>query len=289
MKIASAQITRRSFLGVAGASVVASVASATGNPLLLRSPMRVHVAVDSEVSLKALDCTLAFSELCVQTVFSSSELLRASVTRSAKVGTEPSTVRLFSPGQRSAAFEKLPWLIFGPWLGSEQKLISLLRRSQAVYIDDPALSLQLTDILGSRQTPARSLIGLYSSFDQIVNFASLRISSNAMGEVRDIAVNLHLQDTTNALEAANVHRLMANSGSIPSLRVVAAHSARPAVHISCKRGQLRIPLYSARERRETLPLRLQHFVAVARGEVNSFLTMQDAANTLKLPAKRYAS
>jgi hypothetical protein len=38
------------------------------------------------------------------------------------------------------------------------------------------------------------------------------------------------------------------------------------IHVTCVRGQLHIPLYSAEERAQTLPSRLQHFVLVARGE-----------------------
>jgi hypothetical protein len=166
-------------------------------------------------------------------------------------------------------------LIFGRWQGYEPMLLHLLQRRLAIYVDDPALAVKLGKGRVVHPHQERSLAGLTSMMDPALEHAESRLRSGVMGDVSDLAVVIRNRDEISDLEVAAALRQLAKHKRVPKERRMVTRNLQAGIHVTCVRGQLHVPLYSAEERTQTLPLRLQHFALVARGEVMPAISLPE--------------
>lgn len=289
MTFLSGQLSRRTFLSGAGASLAATVAQAAAKPLLPPPPIRVQVLLDDQQSLQFLGSVLTHHDFDVRTIITRSFDLVAPLDRlleKRKLSPLHFALDADAPHSISAG---LPMLVFGNWINKDRQLIPLLRQRVTAYLDDPDLSHRIAARAASRLLAERSLVGLYSPLDPVAEFAVQRVHSGGMGPVVDIVTNIDPRDATNAWEAAAIQRRLVREQKHIRFRTVAARKAVSAVTVTCSRGIISIPLYSVREREESLTIRLSHFASVARGEHESALTIENIADVSLRRAMLYTS
>lgn len=148
----------------------------------------------------------------------------------------------------------------------------------SIYIDDPLLAKRLAKRIGLTSSPKSSLVGLTSVLDPAVAHTAQRLRSDVMGKISALAVSTRCGDLIGQLEAAVALQQLGQGHLDIKPRRIKTRNVRPAIHITCARGQLVIPLYSEEERLQALPFRLEHFVAVTRGEVESAISLKDMAS-----------
>jgi hypothetical protein len=259
--------TRRTFLEGAGAAVAATFAHASLNTLLTDRSLEVAALLDGEASLAALGGVIASPFLSLRAAIVSSAALRAEANNLLRQAAMAVVASDLSLRQTAVLQRRDALLIFGRWQGTEPTLSPVLHRRSAIYVDDPALAMKLGKARSVYFRPERTLVGLISMMDSAVTHAESRLRSGVMGKISDIAVVIRNRDDISELEAAAALRQLAEGKTTPKARRVATLNVKPSIHITCCRGRLNIPLYSAAERTQTLPLWLQHFALVARGEV----------------------
>jgi hypothetical protein len=291
-------LTRRSFLGGAGASVAVTVAHSTASALLPPAPLAVNALLEEDDALAGLEATLANSDLELRAIFVAAPygvLGRGSTGEEARERLASAVHRLLiRTGSKVPVFELQPhwgsrpsfgWdlnisaLLLGSFsrtssnLGQTNKanlhptLIRLLGVSPWIYVDDPLLASRITNLPALTAIGSRIIAGLCSPLDPAVDFALTHLRSGAIGEVTEISASLRQRDRINRLEAAAIHRRLveaSTSESLPALRLTRVASVHPAVTLYGRHGQVQIALYTAHDRHVTLPLRLERFTSIAR-------------------------
>jgi len=264
MNLKSPMLTRRTFLGGAGAAV--AVAHASVNPLLADRPLKVTAVLDGEASLSALRSVIESPIFNLQAALATSAALRGRANKLFGQTSMPVVASDLSLRQIDLLGLPDALLIFGRWRGAETSLLPLLRCRMAIYVDNPALAMKLGEERPIYWRPERTLAGLISMMDPVVEHAEWRLRSDVMGDVSDLALVVRNRDEISEFEAGAALRQLAEDKTLPKARRIVTLNLQPGIHVTCARGQLHIPLYSAKERAQTLPFRLQHFALVARGE-----------------------
>jgi hypothetical protein len=298
----NATFSRRTFLGGVGASVATAVAHTAASALLPPAPLAVNALMRGADALAALEATLASPHLDLRAILMApprGSAGRASTGEEAQENLAPAVHRLLArSGSKALVFELrpnglqpsfdrepgLPTLLLGSfsgyWIIAETTnrvdqyptLTRLLHASPRVYVDDPLLATRIASAPALAALAPRTTAGLCSSVDPAVDFALSHLRSGAIGPVTQISTSLRGRDAANRLEARAVHqRLLAGSspGSFPALRFKGVASVHPVITLRGTRGHLQIALYTARDRHVMLPVRLQHFTSVARGNAES--------------------
>jgi hypothetical protein len=266
MNLKSPTLTRRTFLEGAGAAVAVTIAHAKFHTLLTDRPLEVATLLDGEASLAALRSVIASRALSLQAALATSVALRGKATKLLRQMSMPIVASGLSLRQTDLLQLPDALLIFGRWQDTEPTLLPALQHRLAIYVDDPALAMKLGKGRAVYSRPERTLAGLTSMMDPAVEHAEWRLRSGVMGDVSDLAVVIRNRDEISELEAAAALRQVSKDKLIPKARRMVTLNLQAGIHVTCARGQLHIPLYSAEERMKTLPFRLQHFALVARGE-----------------------
>jgi len=297
MTILSPILTRRTFLGGAGASVALAAAQSAASALLPIPPLPVVAMLCETDGLGPLEASMTSQHLELQTILlapphgsarcqsTGNEVLASAVHRLLlRTGGKVPVLQLQSDVVRARSIgpeSGLPTLLFGSFSGywtvageghradPHPVLTRLLRASPKLYIDDLLLSNRMSSHPALCSLGPRTITGLCSPIDPAIDFASSHLRSGAIGQLKHISASLRIQDVANRLEATAIHqRLVADSSSdsLAALHLRGAVSVHPTIALHGSRGHMQIALYTARDRHDTLAVRLQHFASLARGD-----------------------
>lgn len=297
MTILSPILTRRTFLGGAGAAVALAAAQSAAGALLPLPPLPVVAMLCETDGLGPLEAVMTSQHLELQTILlvSPHGSARCQPRYSEKLASAVHSMLLRTDGKvpmsqlqssvvrvHSFCIEpKLPTLLLGSFSGfwpvSEEahradphpSVTRLLRTSRSVYIDDLDLGNRMSRHPALTSLRRRTITGLCSSIDPAVDFACSHVRSGAIGRLKFISASLRIQDVANRLEATAIHeRLSADPSpnSVVPLHFRGTASIRPSLTLRGSCGQLQIALYTALDRRDTIAGRLQHFTTLARDD-----------------------
>src|SRR5260370_23760734 len=165
-------------------------------------------------------------------------------------------------------------LIFGRW-DTERQLLPLLSDRKAIYVDNPLLAVRLGQARATFQCLERSLVGMTSVLDPLVEDAEQRVRSGVMGKLQGLSISTRRNDLIGRLEGTAILRPFSQNHIGANVREIFTRNLYPGVLITCANGQLQLPFCSTEERLLTLPLRLQHFIYVAQAKARSPITLQE--------------
>lgn len=279
-------LSRRNFLGLAGASLAMTVAESSMANALSRAPLAVNIALSEADALDGLGQALSNPDLDVCTVLIDNSRIgapraMASKTLSALVrdaihhaGSKVRVADLKSNGTTDlvASSAELPLLLLGsfPGLSGSSKetaalpLMRLLLASRGVYVDEPQLAAETMKRYKQKTISRKIIPGYCSAVDPAVQFALQHLHSDAFGRVKLISVSVRPSDSRNLYEAKAIYARMVTdqtNHTLPACRLMAVPRVRPALTLYGCQGHLQVGLYSERDRREMLPLRLKHFAS----------------------------
>ena len=297
MTILNPTLSRRTFLGGAGASIALAAAQSAASTLVPLPPLPVVAMLCETDGLGPLEVAMASQHLDVRTILLApphdfarcrradgqklaSALHRLLPGRDGKV----KVLRLQPEAVRACPLRiepDLPTLLLGSFSGywpvSEEahradphpSVTRLLRTSPNVYIDDLDLGDRMSRHPALSSLQRRTVTGLCSSIDPAVDFACSHVRSGEIGQLKFISASLRIQDVANRLEATAIHeRFWANpsTNSIIRLHFRGTASIHPRLTLRGSCGHLQIALYTALDRRDTIAGRLQRFTTLARGD-----------------------
>jgi len=269
MSLRSIPLSRRTFLGGAGASLALTVAHATVRPLLTSAPIQVQVIVDGPSSLSLLGLALGHPAFEAQSILlTSQDLLPAAKAILQERSIFPPLCTWNGDETRDSVLQTA--LVFGtfPWLRPEIKahtqFLEMLRSRSFLYLDDPVFAKKFTNSIRTRSAGPRCTSGLCSPLDPAIEFVVEHLRSGSMGSLRTVTTSFKRHDIISSLEVLAIHqRLLQKSDSLKQvvvpLRMTVASDSQPFMSLSGSRGCLQVPLYNARVRDGLLPLRLQAF------------------------------
>jgi hypothetical protein len=274
MNFNSLTLTRRTFLGVAGTAVAATAAHTVVGSLLTPRPLQVAAFIDGRDGLDGLD------KLLEAATFD----LRATIASSANFANHVNTL-LTDKGSQATALSlplrrneigQLPdaVLIFGRW-DTEGQSLPLLSDRKAIYVDDPFLALRLGQARATFQYAERSLVGMTSLLDPLVEHAEQRVRSGVMGKLQGLSISARRNAPIDRLEGTAILRRFSPNHFGANVREIFTRNLYPGVLITCAHGQLQLPFCSTEERFSTLPLRLHHFLLVAQAKARSAMTLPE--------------
>jgi hypothetical protein len=271
MNLRSAALTRRAFLGGAGAAVAVTAAHSAVGPFLPR-PLEVAALIDGEYGLAGLEKVFELTTFDLRAAITSSPGLRSNATR--LLSQKASGTDLLNLPLRHSEIVQLPdtLLIFGLW-DAEQDLLPLLRARNAIFIDNPLLGIRISQAHYRFRHPELSFVGMTSVLDPLVEHVEERIRSGVVGELQDCTIATRKNDLINIVEGIGVARRVSHNGGLTKIRKISTRNLLPGVLMTCSRGQLHVPFYSPTERLLACPLRLQHFASVARGDTRSAMSL----------------
>src|SRR5438270_912572 len=156
MSLKPTEFSRRAFLGGLGATVAAAVAHASTEPFLHLHPLEVAAFVDGPDGVAALIYVLQSTTIDLQTVLTSSTILRKEVDR--LVTSKGRAVAVFNASARRRDRNQLPsaLLVLGRWESRGEKLLPLSLADKSIYIDDPLLAKRLAKTIGLPSSPKSS-------------------------------------------------------------------------------------------------------------------------------------
>jgi hypothetical protein len=280
MNFESPVLTRRAFLGGAGAAVAVTAAHSAVGPFFRPRPLEIAALIDDEYGLAVLDKAIDLATF----------KLRATITSSADL--RSGAIRLLVRKASGGAVHNLPLrhldivqlpdnlLVFGRW-NAEKDLLPLLRGRNAIFVDNPLLGVKLGQSKSIFQHPELSLVGMTSVLDPLVEHVGDRIRSGVMGQLQDVAITTRKYDIINRLEGIAVTEQISHNTSPTRVRNMFTSNISPGVLLTCSHGQLHVPFYSAEARLITLPFRLRHFASVARGDAQSAMSLQQIGDLAK--------
>jgi hypothetical protein len=277
MNLKSPILSRRAFLGSAGAVVAVTTAHAAVPPFFRQRPLDIGAFIDGEDGLAGLSQVLETAAFELRVTVASSNGLRGHANKLLTQKASRGPVFEFSLQDREIMQLPDTLLVFGRW-NIDGNLSPLLRDTKAIYVDDPLLGVQLGQSTSIFKHLDHSLVGMTSPLDLRVEHAEQRLRSQVMGELQDLTIATRRNDSINRLEGAAVVRRVSQSDGATNVREIFTRNLFPSVLITCARGQLQVPLCSAKQRFLTLPLRLEHFFSVTRGGVRSAMSLQAVGN-----------
>jgi hypothetical protein len=278
MKMKSLTFSRRTFLGGAGATIAVTAAYGAVDRFIAAPPVSVAVLLDGEFSFASLQSIVNSPLFNLAGIFASSEVLRDKASKMLRrngIRLASSTLPL---GRADITQLSASLLIFGRWEGTERRLVPVLQRSKAIYVDDPLLAMQLANRTDWSSRKQNTVVGLTSVLDPAVEDARCRLRSGLMGEFSDLAITLRRDDVISRWEAAGALHYMFDGGTRLTPRIVTTLNVAPAIHVTGVSGRLRIPIGSAKERAEMLPVCLEHFFLTARGETIPAISLRDMSS-----------
>jgi hypothetical protein len=277
MTLSTPRFTRRMFLGGAGATVAVTAANAATSSLLTLRPLEVAVLLDGDDAIGSLRQVLGASQFEARVIVAEAGALRGQVRKLIDRPMPIGPISTFKASRRNPIQSVEALVIFGSWKNSLDQLPWLFRQSLPVYVDDPTLALRLSTRIPARSIPKRSLVGLNAPLDPTCQFARERIQAGATGALTDLAIIGRRAGPIFALEAAAVLDQVVGSQKLRSVRWVISRSNQSCLDVRCASGHFRIPIFHNQEREGLLPIRLAHFAAVARNEVESAISIPDIA------------
>lgn len=284
MNFNSPTLTRRTFLGVTGTAVAATAAHAAVGSFLTPSALRVAALIDDRDGLVGLDKLLESAVFDLRAVIASSP----DFTNYANtlLTNKASQVTALSQPLRREEIGRLPdtVLIFGRWKAQEQ-LLPLLNERKAIYVDNPLLALRLGQRRYTFQRLERSLVGMTSVLDPLMEHAEQRVRSGVIGKLQGLSITTRRDNPIDRLEGAAILRRFSERHIVVNVREILSRNLHPSVLITCANGQLQIPFCSTEERFLTLPLRLQHFILVAQAKAKSAITLPEIYDLVSTTAR----
>ena len=280
-------LSRRSFLGLAGASLALTVAEAVVP--LPTDAIPVHAAVGHRDGLQELSWVLRDPRFDLRAVFvdgaatstrAAAELGPQAYDAVRRTGSRARVVTL-THGRaayplRSSAALPLLWLGSFPGfvlqsLASETSaerspLSHLLKACRSLYVGHLPMAEFVAARLGRQPdslNAPKTYLGFCSAVDPLVDFALEHVRSGALGRLREVSASLRPRDASNALEAKRIYERLAagpaHTSAVLSLSYLGVSRVQPSVILSGSAGRLQIELYSNRDRLAMLPLKLGRF------------------------------
>ncbi len=278
MTIELPALSRRTFLRGMGATIAVTSACGAVEYFSILAPLSIALLVDGDSAVGSLRGFINSPLFNPGRVFVSSATLRDRVDKVLRVE-RPGLPCLDLPSANARSSDLCASIVvLGAWKGIEQQLEPILRKSKAVYVDNPVTAMNLAAGTGSHWEKQRTVVGLTSPVDAAVEGARQLLNSGSVGRISDLAVTVRRGDTVARWEVAGALRRIFDGRVFPGPRIISTVNVSSGVHITGATGKLRVAICSAKERAEMLSACREDFYLAARGEPIPSFSLRDMSS-----------